>query len=259
MISFETGSGATFPVGVTPVFYRVEDGSGNFTECFFNVSVLDSEAPTIICPEDLTVDNDPGSCGAEVSFTEPEGLDNCVFALTALATPLGSGDFFPIGTTPVTYDVLDADGNLASCSFSITVNDAEDPTITCLSDIIIGNDAGVCGAIVNYAVPIGTDNCFGTTTAMTTIGTASGSTFPMGTTTVTYEVIDLNGNTASCSFTVTVIDREEPMAICQSASANLDANGWAVFTPAMLNNGSLDNCAITYMIVEPDSFNLLEL
>ena len=255
MVSFETGSGATFPVGVTPVFYRVEDVNGNFTECFFDVTVLDSEAPTITCPADITVDNDPGACGAEVFYTEPEGLDNCVFALTALATPLGSGDFFPIGTTTMTYDVLDADGNLASCSFIITVIDTEDPVITCPADIITGNDAGICGAIVNYAVPIGTDNCFGTMMTMTTTGTASGSTFPMGVTTVTYEVIDLNGNIASCSFTVTVKDREDPLAICQTASSNLDANGWAVLTPDMLNNGSLDNCAITSMIVEPDSFN----
>ncbi|HQV51459.1 MAG: HYR domain-containing protein [Flavobacteriales bacterium] len=257
MVTLGTESGATFPIGVTPVSYRVDDANGNFTECFFNITVVDNEVPTIACPADIIVDNDPGSCGAVVTYTEPEGIDNCVFALTALATPLGSGDFFPVGTTTVTYDVLDADGNLASCSFTVIVNDAENPEITYPADIVVGNSAGICGAIVNYAAPFGTDNCPGTTTSMTSVGTASGSTFPLGTTTVSYETTDDVGLTTSCSFTVTVNDTEAPVPICQTASASLNANGWAVFTPVMINNGSTDNCAMASMVVEPDSFNVV--
>ena len=40
--------------------------------------------------------------------------------------------------------------------------------------------------------------------------TASGSTFPVGTTTVSYMAKDSTGNTSSCSFTVTVIDNQNP-------------------------------------------------
>ena len=38
-----------------------------------------------------------------------------------------------------------------------------------------------------------------------------GDTFPVGTTTVTYTVTDLAGNTATSSFTVTVTDDEAPV------------------------------------------------
>jgi hypothetical protein len=56
---------------------------------------------------------------------------------------------------------------------------------------------------VSYTPPVGTDNC-GSTTAQTA-GLPSGSQFPVGTTTNTYTVTDASGNTASCSFAVTVL------------------------------------------------------
>ena len=42
----------------------------------------------------------------------------------------------------------------------------------------------------------------------------SGSTFPVGTTTVTNTATDASGNTTSCSFTVTVTDTQNPVITC---------------------------------------------
>ena len=42
----------------------------------------------------------------------------------------------------------------------------------------------------------------------------SGNTFDLGETTVTYTVTDAAGNTATCDFTVTVIDNEPPVLVC---------------------------------------------
>jgi hypothetical protein len=49
---------------------------------------------------------------------------------------------------------------------------------------------------------VASDNCPGVTFVCSA---ASGSTFPIGTTTVTCTATDTSGNTASCSFTVTVL------------------------------------------------------
>jgi uncharacterized repeat protein (TIGR01451 family) len=76
------------------------------------------------------------------------------------------------------------------------------PAITCPDDITT-DPTCPSGAIVTYTAPVGTDNCPGVTTNRTA-GPASGSVFPIGTTTVTYTATDGNGQTASCSFTVTV-------------------------------------------------------
>jgi gliding motility-associated-like protein/uncharacterized repeat protein (TIGR01451 family) len=206
-------SGTVFPVGTTVVTYEVTDASGNTAQCSFNVTVNDTEDPTITCPSDITVSNDAGVCGATVTYVAPSGTDNCAGSTTALVAGLPSGSLFPIGTTLVTYEVTDASGNTAQCFFNVTVNDTEDPMISCPSDITVSNDAGVCGAIVTYTAPIGSDNCAGSTTSMIA-GQASGTVFPVGTTVVTYEVTDASGNTAQCSFNVTVNDTEDPTIIC---------------------------------------------
>jgi len=42
-------------------------------------------------------------------------------------------------------------GHTATCSFTVTVNDAEAPAIiTCASDVTKPTDPGVCTAVVNY-------------------------------------------------------------------------------------------------------------
>ncbi len=74
------------------------------------------------------------------------------------------------------------------------------------SNITVNNDPGECGAIVNYPAPTYTGNC-GTVTS----SPASGSFFPVGTTTVTVTGQRLDGTSDTATFTVTVIDTETPV------------------------------------------------
>src|SRR5207245_8185101 len=56
-------------------------------------------------------------------------------------------------------------------------------------------------------------------------GLASGSAFPVGVTTNVFLVTDAAGNTATCSFTVTVNDSEPPVIVCPTNMvANVDAS-----------------------------------
>jgi len=181
----------------------------NSTTKTTTLHVTDTTPPTISCPANITKDNDPGVCGAVVTYATPVGSDNCAGATTAQTAGLPSGSTFPVGTTTNTFEVTDAAGNKSSCSFTVTVNDTEPPAISCPANITKDNDPGVCSAVVTYATPVGSDNCAGATTAQTA-GLPSGSTFPVGTTTNTFEVTDAAGNKSSCSFTVTVNDTEPP-------------------------------------------------
>jgi hypothetical protein len=74
-------------------------------------------------------------------------------------------------------------------------------------------------------------------------GLASGSTFPTGTTTVTYNATDASGNTSSnCSFTVTVNDVTPPTITCP---ANITVNTPAGACTATVNYNTpvaTDNC-----------------
>ncbi|MDO6792572.1 gliding motility-associated C-terminal domain-containing protein, partial [Tamlana sp. 1_MG-2023] len=64
-------------------------------------------------------------------------------------------------------------------------------------------DSGLSTAVVTFTSPVGTDNCAVDTTTQIA-GLPSGSAFPIGSTTVTFEVRDISGNTATCSFNITV-------------------------------------------------------
>ncbi|MBX7095911.1 MAG: HYR domain-containing protein, partial [Flavobacteriales bacterium] len=114
------------------------------------------------------------------------------------------------------YTITTTDANSCTSSTTITVGttiDLINPSISCPGTISTNNQGGLCSAVVNFGTPVGTDNCPGAITTQLA-GLASGSTFPVGTTTNTFLVTDAQGRTATCSFDVTIIDAELPGISC---------------------------------------------
>ncbi len=122
-------SGEQFPVGTTIQKYSITDDYENETICEFTITVLDTQDPVVVCPEDIEVNNDLGKCGAVVEYSIDDPTDNCPGVEMKLTEGLESGEFFPVGETIVTYTAVDASGNTASCSFTVTVKDVEPPVI----------------------------------------------------------------------------------------------------------------------------------
>lgn len=171
--------------------------------------VTDGTAPVITCPADITVNTSPaGSSGASVTFAA-NATDNV--GVTSLTYSKASGSVFPIGNTTVTATATDAAGNSSQCSFTVTVRDVEVPVITCPTDIVVGTENSVSTAVVTFSATA-TDNSGFTPTIV--FNPPSGSTFPLGTTTVTATATDLNGNSSQCTFKVTVVDDEAPAITC---------------------------------------------
>ncbi len=258
-------SGDAFPVGTTVQTYQVVDASGNSETCSFNITVLDEEPPVVNCdPVVRTRDNDPGVC----SFTMPgsgfdvTATDNCPgWTLThdygpAVSNTTLAGSTFPVGITEVVWTATDAAGNHTSCTVTIIISDTEAPTNTfCPADIVQGTDVDACGADVTYALPTFADNCDGTGLFGTlTSGYASGTQFPIGTTTVTWEYTDLAGNgTATCSFTVTINDDDAPTAQCQEPfSVALEGDGQYEVLASEIDLNSIDNCDVTSTAISRD-------
>ncbi|MEO7176334.1 MAG: HYR domain-containing protein [Saprospiraceae bacterium] len=166
---------------------------------------------------DTTLENQAGLCGAPFTWKHPNLIDNCpggtmVVAYTSATNiPLPTGgqvqpggmatEFFAVGTTTVTYTLIDAHGNTSQCSFNVTVLDVEDPILVCPADITINLQPGQCDAVVNFLPLIVTDNCAIDTIISTP---ANGSLFHRGTTVVTILVTDIYGNSQSCTFNVTI-------------------------------------------------------
>ncbi|MCH2215081.1 MAG: HYR domain-containing protein [Flavobacteriales bacterium] len=236
-------SGADFPVGVTTITYEAIDVNNLSTTCSFTITVLEEVAPTIVCPSDIIVDNEPNLCGATVIYTPPVGEDDCPGVSTVLTSGLGSGGFFPVGTTTEEYTVTDLSGNTEVCSFEVTVNDAEAPFLSCPEDLTVPADSGLCEATVTFNLPNIADNCDNDLTPVQITGPPNGSTFPLGTTMVTFEATDLGGNVGTCSFNVIVVDEEEPIITCPDdieINAGVECSTIVNFPDAT----ATDNCGV---------------
>ena len=168
-------------------------------QAIFNAGTAGKCKCTITCPANITVSNDPGQCGAVVNYPAPTASAGCG---TVVCVP-ASGSFFPVGTTTVTCSTAAGPG----CSFTVTVNDTQPPSITCPANQTAVTNQNACLSapcqVVNFAAPTAADNCAGVTVVCSP---PAGSCFPTGVTTVTCTATDTSGNTATCSFTVTTFD-----------------------------------------------------
>jgi len=75
---------------------------------------------------------------------------------------------------------------VATAFFTLNSN-AQCPEIICPSDITVDNDAGQCGAVVNFATPVGTDPCSSVSQSFVYTGASETFTVPSGVTMLTIE------------------------------------------------------------------------
>ena len=131
--------------------------------------------------------------------------DNCpVIIISASQTRFYCAD---VGTKNVILYVRDTAGNRAQCTTRVTIIDTIRPKLLkCAKDTTLTLSATECGKAFTFATPTVTDNCATTLTTTQSAGLASGSTFPIGATTVTFTSKDPGNNIVSCSFRVTVND-----------------------------------------------------
>ena len=216
----------------------------------------DTDAPVITdMPSPITGTADAGMCGTTVSWDIPTATDNC--EVTFFGADQVPGDFYAVGITTVTYTAMDAEGNMSAASFTITISDDENPAIADMpANISLSNDLGICGAVATWTEPTASDNCG---IASLTSTHDSGDTFAVGTTTVTYTATDVNGNSITDSFDITVTDNEAPSAAANDLTLVLDASGAASTTSAAVNNGSSDNCSIASIDLSQTDFDCTHL
>jgi PKD repeat protein len=118
-----------------------------------------------------------------------------------LLSGLYSGEEFPVGSTTVTYQAVDAAGNASTCSFTVTVVDSEYPSAVCqdVTVTLAGGSASVSTSDVDGG---SSDNCG---IVSMSLSQDAFSCEDIGVVPVTLTVTDAAGNSSTCSANVTVV------------------------------------------------------
>ncbi|MCB9335507.1 MAG: lamin tail domain-containing protein [Flavobacteriales bacterium] len=291
------------PVGTTTVTWTAEDANGNSNTCMQQVVVIDTVAPMINCPADVTLAADMGTCSFDVSSSfenvyyislsdiSSDGIDgpdcngtgndayscdsvDLSIVWTSIETAMPSSvevefyqSYYDVGGNSYTQfngvpnnDYVSADYSCSNQVINYTLN----PTgyivgglnaITIIPPtncIVLDENPNPSWAPQSYAkvtVSYGigsataSDNC-----TLDTMYNDAPANLPVGTTTVTWTAVDVNGNSSTCSQQVTIEDQEAPMAVCQNINAYLDGSGMVIIPDNAIDGGSSDNCAgaLTY-------------
>jgi hypothetical protein len=212
---------------------RASDVAGHTAASEAVTVVIDRTAPELTVPADITAE--ANGTAALVVF-EVSATDNHD-GPSPVACTAPSGVAFPVGRTVVECMATDAAGNEARKSFAIVVRDVMPPSIRVPADQLVEttSSAGVAVSfeatasdVVDGALPV-------------TCSPASGSTFPIGLTTVQCSARDAAGNEATASFTVEIsisipVNRP-PTALCRNTTVIAAVDGTGT---ASVDGGSFD-------------------
>ena len=198
--------GAAFPLGTTIVECSASDAAGNVAAGSFPVHVRDTTAPALDLPAALTREA-TGPDGAVVNYGA-SATDLVDGPVAVRGTP-ESGRVLPLGRITVDCSARDRAGNGAEGSFDIEVADRTPPSITTPGDLTVAATSD-SGADLTFDASA-SDAVDGTVAVACT--PASGTTLPVGATTVSCRATDARGNEGSADFTATVTPFEPLPAV----------------------------------------------
>jgi len=197
---------------------------------------------SLSCPGDASVSNDANQCGAVVNYTTPSGT-----GCGTVTCDYPSGSFFGVGNTTVTCTSTAG----PTCSFKVTVNDTQNPTISAPA-----NASYQCASEVPAASPgqaTASDNCgVPTVTVSQSSNGGAGSTASPLIITRTYTATDGAGLTASAAQTITVIDNTPPSITCP-ANITVNAIPGTCAAPVTFTVGAGDNCSVPTVVTSKAS------
>ncbi|WP_421947699.1 HYR domain-containing protein [Phaeodactylibacter xiamenensis] len=226
-------------VGVNTITLIGIDNNGNSNTCTASVIVEDNIAPQALCQDIAIQLNADGVASLVPAQIDAGSNDACGIATQGLnITTFYCED---VGANTVALTVVDANGNASSCTAVVTVEDNVPPQALC-QDVTVQLDAGGSGSLTPAQVDNGSEDACGLSGLSLDVTTFDCS--DTGLNEVTLTVTDVNGNSSTCTAIVTVEDTEAPLALCQNATIQLDADGGAILSPAQVNAGSIDACGI---------------
>jgi transcription elongation GreA/GreB family factor len=227
-------------VGANAVVLTVTDSNGNSATCGATVTVHDVTPPSAVCRSiDVNLDA-TGQATITAAAVDNGSSDACGVASESVAP--SSFTCANVGANAVVLTVTDVNGNSATCGATVTVHDVTPPSAVC-QNISVNLDATGNATITAAQVDNGSSDACGV--ASESVAPSGFGCANVGANAVVLTVTDVNGNSATCGATVTVVDSQAPQIACPAdQTVNADAGqcyatGVVLGTPA-----ASDNCGV---------------
>ncbi|WP_242120696.1 T9SS type A sorting domain-containing protein [Aestuariivivens sediminicola] len=247
-----SASGKQFGKGASTVKYYYSDGTEK--SCSFSINVEDNVAP-IAKGKDITIALD----GSGIARLTPEEIDNgstdnCLISNYKISKSIFNCYF--IGPNKLTLTVIDDNENSSTTEVTVTVEDITPPEAKC-KNVTIELDATGNATLMASQVDDGSVDACGIKSY--NLSKSSFNCTNVGENEVILTVTDNSDNEATCTATVTVVDKLPPIASSKNTSIQLDATGSAMITASQIDNGSSDNCGIKSLEVDKTSFGCADV
>ena len=280
-----------FDLGNTVLTFIATDVNGNSTTCEFTVTIEDDELPTVGAVADISTNVDAGLCSSIQTIVSPAVSDNCgimTYDLIVIddtgqsiynqSTTAGASTdiIFPGGVNILEFAATDNSGFTVIESSTVTVTDNEAPTfVTCPSDVIVGNDPGVCQASVTFTDPDVMDNCSVANYTIDLVdangvviynglningGFVETRILPVGTNSLSYTVTDAAGLVTTCAYNIIIEDNEAPTWDAGTNTLTITGECGIDDALALLNANipaASDNCITNSVSIVSSSFSTL--
>ena len=201
-----------FPLGSTQVTFSATDSSGNTGTATATVTIVDMTPPVLTLLGQSTI-----TIKVNEAFADPgvSALDNVDGDISSAVVTSGVVDNTTPGTYTLNYDISDSAANAAATvSRTVIVQDSAAPTVSPPGDITVAavdslgtpaNDSVISGFIAAASAQDHNGQ------PLIGISNDAPAVFPLGVTTVTFNVTDSDGKSGKASATVTVKDLTPPV------------------------------------------------
>lgn len=234
---------------------QVKDANGCLDTVQVTIKHLDLIKPIPVPHKILTVYLGAlGTVFVSANMSDSASTDNCAIASRSISKT--SFDCTNVGYNTVNFKVVDINGNRDSIDYIVNVLDTTKPVLNTRNFTLYLDNSGLA-TLAKDSVDLGTtDQCNSVVTSLSqTLFDCMNSGYNNTLNKVVFSATDANGNSATDTLLITVLDTIKPTLVLKNVTLYLDANGKANLTTADFDNGSYDNCNIDSLIMSDSTFD----